>query len=1085
MFQVGQTIGDFEILSCLGPGGASAMYKARQISMDRGVALKTLQGAPATTPEAVARFCRDAKIVGALNHPDLVHAYATGETDGVHWVAMEFIEGTTAQARLKRKGKLALAEAVAIGTHVAGALDYGWRKARLIHGDIEPDTILLSKKSEVKLAGLGFGHGLGEMRPFMAEGLPTGAAHYVSPERAEGKKDVDLRADIYSLGCTLFHLISGEPPFPGDTALAVILHHCTMPVPQLHTVRPECPPEISRMVMKMMHKMPSGRHQDYEELIADLRLCYEVLTAPRKVEGAPATAAPPPAQAVAAVPPRESIRVPAVPPISKPAPSRESINAAMPQRTSAAKLEVKPGEPVKVAVMLPEDSDAEETEQPGGKRRHFGKPLIIGAGALAGAVIALTCIAPWKGEQLSEAQRAERDRATGKLSPIPKPSPVPKPAVAKTTPAAPKLVPARTPPPLAPQLAGPAQRGITVERIAVPPMREAAPPEPTALKVPAVTAAPQSATAKWLAEQEPQWRAAFAGEVSGPFEKAVAELKAKHLATVEHELATLPPAEEKSAGVAFRAERARMIGGGTVPAEDESMAPPSLRAIRATFRTAFAKLDTERLAKARIVHARYDAVLAKTQAALTQNRREGEAWEIQSKREALRGEWLKPLAGSEPAVAEPPATAPEPVPQKPAPGPKLAKLAPRDLVQRLLAMGATISISRTGALMPIGKIADLPGERFAIAKVEFIPSEGMSAVDLDIIEQLTDVEELQLTGVPAADATLKLLRNLPALRVLGLRDLKGITIAGFRSVASLPALKTLNVRGPVGAESLSAFVANRKLDSLSLNDVTFSEQDLGAIEGIPALKTLTIATREPITPAAWARLSGAKKLATLNVEKTPKSAAMIEQIGRIATLTSLSLGDVTLPDSDLAPLGALKLLGTLKTTVDSTVDGSVFAAWPPNLKMKTLTLLSKSSVSDKVLRGVATAFPMLDRLEVRADAASVTPAGIAHLQKLRHLSYVSFTGDGVDAAGLAHLATFSEITHLGIGAARLADTDVRLFAKFAALRELEWSTPPVTDTALKSFARLHGLAQFKVGTAVKPENLEKLTAALPSTKVTP
>ena len=1079
MFQVGQTFGDFEILSCLGPGGASAMYKARQISMDRGVALKTLQGAPATTPEAVARFCRDAKIAGALNHPDLVHAYATGETDGVHWVAMEFIEGTTAQARLKRKGKLALTEAVAIGTHVAGALDYGWRKARLIHGDIEPDTILLSKKSEVKLAGLGFGHGLGEMRPFMAEGLPTGAAHYVSPERAEGKKDVDLRADIYSLGCTLFHLISGEPPYTGDTALAVILRHVTMPVPQLLAVRPECPEEISRVVMKMMHKLPSGRHQSYDDLIADLRLCYDA--AANAPEGTPAPGAAPTPTPIPA-PPKESIGVP----LPKPTPSRESIHGPGRQPAPAVVAGVPQREETKAPPILPAAADASEKIQPDEKRRSLRKPLIIGGAALLAAIVALAIFGPWKkNEKLSEAQRAERDRATGKLAPIPKPSPVPKPALAKTTPAAPKLVPARTPPPMAPQLAGPAQRGITVEPIAVPPMREAALPEPTALKVPAVTAAPQSATGKWLAEQEPQWRAAFAGEVSGPFEKAVAELKAKHLATVEHELATLPPAEEKSAGVAFRAERARMIGGGTVPAEDESMAPPSLRAIRTTFRTAFAKLDTERLAKAKIVHARYDAVLAKTQAALTQNRREGEAWEIQSKREALRGEWLKPLAGSEPAVAEPPATAPEPVPQKPAPGPKLAKLAPRDLVQRLLAMGATISISRTGALMPIGKIADLPSERFAIAKVEFIPGEGMSAADLDIIEQLTDVEELQLTGVPAADATLKLLRSLPALRVLGLRDLKGITIAGFRSVASLPALKTLNVRGPVGAESLSAFVANRKLDSLSLNDVTFSEQDLGAIAGIPALKTLTIATREPITPAAWARLSGAKKLATLNVEKTPKSAAMIEQIGRIATLTSLSLGDVTLPDSDLAPLGALKLLGTLKTTVDSTVDGSVFAAWPPNLRMKTLTLLSKSSVSDKVLRGVATAFPMLDRLEVRADAASVTPAGIAHLQKLRHLSYVSFTGDGVDAAGLAHLATFSEITHLGIGAARLADTDVRLFAKFAALRELEWSTPPVTDTALKSFAKLHGLAQFKVGTAVKPENLEKLTAALPSTKVTP
>ncbi|MEO6741578.1 MAG: hypothetical protein ABIP20_15125, partial [Chthoniobacteraceae bacterium] len=452
-------------------------------------------------------------------------------------------------------------------------------------------------------------------------------------------------------------------------------------------------------------------------------------------------------------------------------------------------------------------------------------------------------------------------------------------------------------------------------------------------------------------------------------------------------------------------------------------------------------------------------------------------------RETLRTDWVMPLAGAAPAVAETPAATPEPVPQKPAPGPKLPRLAPRDLVQRLLAMGATISIGRTGALSPIGKIADLPGERFAIAKVEIIPGDGMSATDLDIIEQLTDVEELQLTGVPATDATLKLLRSLPALHALTLRDLKGVTVAGFRSVASLPALKTLAVRGPVGAEGLTAFVANRKLDTLSLNDVTFSEQDLGAVAGIPALKMLTITTRDPIVPGAWARLAGAKKLATLNVEKTPKSAAMIEQISRIATLTSLSLGDVTLPDSDLAPLGALRALGTLKTTAGSTVDGSFFVAWPPNLKMKSLALLSKSSVTDKALRGIASAFPLLDHLEVRADSAGVTSPGFAHLQKLRHLSYLSISGDAVDAAALAHLTVFDKVTHLGIGAARITETDVRLLVKFPSLRDLEWSAPPVTDTALKAFAKLHALTQFKIGNATKPENLEKLVTALPTVKI--
>ena len=380
-------------------------------------------------------------------------------------------------------------------------------------------------------------------------------------------------------------------------------------------------------------------------------------------------------------------------------------------------------------------------------------------------------------------------------------------------------------------------------------------------------------------------------------------------------------------------------------------------------------------------------------------------------------------------------------------------------------------------------MADVPGDKFTIAKVEFLPRDGLSAAELDIIEQLTDAEEALFSGVPATDATLKLLRSLPALRVLTLRDLKGITAAGFRSVAALPALKTLNVRGPIGAESLSAFATNRKLDSMSLNDVTFAEHDFAAIAGIPVLKTLTITTRDPVIPAAWARLAGAKKLTMLTVEKTPKTAEMIAQLGKISTLTNLSLGDVTLPDSDLAPLVALKHLQTLRTASESTLDGNIFAVWPLHPAMKTLTLGSTSSVTDKALRAIVTAFPKIDHLEVRADAGSVTPAGLAHLQKLRGLTHLTLTGDAVDAAGFAHLLSLDQLKHLGLGAARLTDADVGSLAKFGALRELEWFNPPVTETALKGYAKLRALTQFKIGGKAKPGVADKLAAVLPSVKV--
>jgi hypothetical protein len=278
MFQDGQTLGDFEILGRLGQGGMGAVYKAQQISLERLVALKTLQGAIASDPEYIARFRREAKAAAGLNHPNLVQVYAAGENDGLHWFAMEYVEGESAQDRMKRKQRLDPAEAIAIGIHIATALEYAWRKAHLIHRDIKPDNIFLSSDGEVKLGDLGLAKQADENQSLTMTGASMGTPHYVSPEQAEGRKDVDFRADIYSLGCTLFHLVSGEPPYRGDTAMAVMLKHVTAPVPVLQTVWPASPGELSRVVMKMMLKAPAERQQTYGEVIADLRGAYDALT---------------------------------------------------------------------------------------------------------------------------------------------------------------------------------------------------------------------------------------------------------------------------------------------------------------------------------------------------------------------------------------------------------------------------------------------------------------------------------------------------------------------------------------------------------------------------------------------------------------------------------------------------------------------------------------------------------------------------------------------------------------------------------------------------------------------------------------
>src|ERR1700744_325371 len=131
----GQRLGEFEIIERLGEGGMGAVYKARQVTLGRDVALKTLQFSLARDSDFIARFRREAMAAASLSHPNLVQVYSAGESDGTHWFAMEFIEGESAQARLKRKGALKPREAIAIALHVAAALEHGWRKAELIPRD--------------------------------------------------------------------------------------------------------------------------------------------------------------------------------------------------------------------------------------------------------------------------------------------------------------------------------------------------------------------------------------------------------------------------------------------------------------------------------------------------------------------------------------------------------------------------------------------------------------------------------------------------------------------------------------------------------------------------------------------------------------------------------------------------------------------------------------------------------------------------------------------------------------------------------------------------------------------------------------
>jgi hypothetical protein len=266
--QRNEVIGDYEILGKLGQGGMGAVYRARQISLDRVVALKVLPSQLEEDETFVARFQREAAVAAELNHPNLVHVYTSGVAEGCYFIAMELVEGENLRQRLKR-GEVPMAEALRICLEVARGLQFAWRRAQLIHRDIKPSNIYLAEGGTVKVGDLGLAKSLlSNTTGITHTGTAIGTPHYVSPEQARGDKTIDLRADIYSLGCTLYELLTGATPYQGTDPLTVMMMHINSPPPAIMKVLPQCPVPVGRLVNKMLRKARHERHQTYEELIA-------------------------------------------------------------------------------------------------------------------------------------------------------------------------------------------------------------------------------------------------------------------------------------------------------------------------------------------------------------------------------------------------------------------------------------------------------------------------------------------------------------------------------------------------------------------------------------------------------------------------------------------------------------------------------------------------------------------------------------------------------------------------------------------------------------------------------------------------
>jgi beta-lactam-binding protein with PASTA domain/tRNA A-37 threonylcarbamoyl transferase component Bud32 len=266
--------GRYELDGVVGRGGMAEVYRARDIRLDRVVAVKTLREDLARDQTFQARFRREAQSAASLNHPSIVAVYDTGEDDHgpapVPYIVMEYVDGRTVRDLMHADRRLLPERALEITDGVLRALDYSHRNG-IVHRDIKPANVMVTRAGDIKVMDFGIARAVSDAQATMTQTAQViGTAQYLSPEQARGER-VDARSDLYSTGCLLYELLTGRPPFTGDSPVAIAYQHVTEnPVPPSR-LDPEIPPWADAIVMKAMAKDPAQRYQTAGEMRADIQ----------------------------------------------------------------------------------------------------------------------------------------------------------------------------------------------------------------------------------------------------------------------------------------------------------------------------------------------------------------------------------------------------------------------------------------------------------------------------------------------------------------------------------------------------------------------------------------------------------------------------------------------------------------------------------------------------------------------------------------------------------------------------------------------------------------------------------------------
>ncbi len=256
----------YEIVSRVGAGGMSDVYKAKDHKLNRNVAIKVLKKEFSTDTNFVSKFKTEAQSAARLIHPNIVNVYDVGEEDGLHYIVMELIEGITLKQYIQKKGQLSVRETISIAIQIANGIECAHNN-QLVHRDIKPQNIMISREGKVKVTDFGIARAASSNT---INGTAMGSVHYISPEQAASKY-VDEKTDIYSLGITIYEMLTGKVPFDGESTVSIALKHIQSRVPSVKELIPNIPISIEKIVLKCTQNKTEMRYPKISLLIADLK----------------------------------------------------------------------------------------------------------------------------------------------------------------------------------------------------------------------------------------------------------------------------------------------------------------------------------------------------------------------------------------------------------------------------------------------------------------------------------------------------------------------------------------------------------------------------------------------------------------------------------------------------------------------------------------------------------------------------------------------------------------------------------------------------------------------------------------------